>query len=408
MRDEDLRELERAMATGGPAARIPYANALERAGRAFDAVMTLARGVEAPEVRAELRRFPAWSEPDANVGRTRFLDAEPVRSPRIVWSRRDTGSGPLRVRAYSGFLASPFGVVPHLGRSELVVLDVETGESKLAFDAKTLWQGEHFFDEVLLSNPFLTAHDLRTKERIFVAHVPRHVLLIVDDGIITSAVDQSAVIFFAWTDRRRPPGIEHPIWVAPLPMPVGEFAPVSARASASREHIALGIGKKLFLLDRGDGRLLWTSEGGSQPSVDGTGVLSSFANEYDFAVLDLSGRTLWREGLKRTVEGVAPDFLVAAAGEARRKRLHTVERMTGKTIAKLEAAVRVAPAIVRDTVYAASPDGRALVAFSRDGSQRWRLPLQEISTAGIAHLAALPQRVFALLHDGTTICIGES
>jgi hypothetical protein len=86
--DESLRSLARAVEAGdGPAARLRYARALERAERRDEALDVLAstRHKDA-SVRTALSGYPSWGQTDGDAGRTRYLDLAPIRrEPHLRW-----------------------------------------------------------------------------------------------------------------------------------------------------------------------------------------------------------------------------------------------------------------------------------------------------------------------------------
>lgn len=114
MADEALRALERELAReGSPAARLRYARALEEAGRRVEAFEALLPATQDAAVRAELRRFPAWTHEHGGPEASGTIDVPLLPGqPRLVWEHEfEAGDGTrLTLRA------SPFGVVAGVAR----------------------------------------------------------------------------------------------------------------------------------------------------------------------------------------------------------------------------------------------------------------------------------------------------
>ncbi len=142
MSDEALRALERAAASDTSQV-LALATALERAGRPDDAWVALCRGVDRPEVRAQLAGRPAWTHPGGRGARA--LDVPPVRqAPRTRWT--------APVEDGQRLLASPMGIVVLEGVSDrpTAVLDPRTGERR--------WTPDQFTRDAWLDGGLLLAH----------------------------------------------------------------------------------------------------------------------------------------------------------------------------------------------------------------------------------------------------------
>lgn len=102
--DERLRRRAREAGAGeDPAARLAAAQGLLRAGAQAAAWRALEALADDPGARAILADWPAWTHPEGDAGRTRFVDVEALTArPRVRWTAESEGATRL--------LTSPAGV----------------------------------------------------------------------------------------------------------------------------------------------------------------------------------------------------------------------------------------------------------------------------------------------------------
>jgi len=418
MSDVALRALERAVRTDDtPSARLSYALALGRAGRHDDAYRALRPAVHDAEVRSALARSPAWNHPLADAGHTCWLDVAPLtRAPRVMW-RRETPrreDREVEARVDGMLLASPLGIVvnddvmgsEHQDEAWPVVLDPETGATRVSMPAvrggsenRTGPWALHtaIAGELLLGEGYWTvqACELWTGGDRGATWTP-------PTDVLESRVLGGGALGAegAWTRADRY-GFYPLLSANGRVLPAGTLSggPCSLAAAAGAVYRREDDGE-LLALDAATGVERWRTGGpwnGPWLLADAGGVIAT--THGGFALFDDAGRERWRHGdhLPRVL---APGYIVAMSPDA----TVTLDRTTGATrplaSAKDPDVDQASVAAARDVIYRASPrDG--IAAFAREGDLLWRYEIQDVQA-----LAVLPERVYAILFDGTVLCLG--
>lgn len=418
MSDEQLRALERAAATDTGQV-LALAMALERAGRPDEAWVALCRGVDRPEVRAELVGRPAWTHP-LGPGGARFLDVPPVRQPpRVRWT--------TTVRDGRRLLASPLGVVVLEGVSDrpTAVLDPRTGQLRWAPDPLTR--------DAWLDGGLLLAH--RRLEELLAWR------LWADDGDARPEVGRHAL-------RAGPGRLDlndggrradaHPL-LAPeatgrhlevmQPQVVGRSGLAVSRVHGARAIVARERACPLLLgqwFDPADQvETTWVRELDAPPSAaalwtrpghllaaDDQGVLVRTDEPHGFAVrlLALDGGERWAAPAQH-VAALGPRHVVLGPHlVTRRSRpfgdaaARVYDRATGHR--RVDVPLQASPfqgCLVRDLLVLPGPDG-TLAAWTLDGALAWRAPVG----AAVRDVAPLPGALVALQDDGQVLCLDEA
>lgn len=394
--DDDLRGLEQRFAAGPtPQARLSLARALERAGRRDDAQALLAG--DAFAMAAALEGFPAWTHPDGDPGRARWLDVAPVaRAPRPRW-RAALGLQPVGV-----VVACAWGVVVHCvapdghGRA-LLVLDPDTGDVRL-------WREETLEVLAVVEGVLLAVHHGPGAARDLVAwdlatgHDAWRLAL---GGNPSPGHARGALVLGAADDAR----------LAFVPLPDPRRAPTLPEAWPDVRVSAL-TRERAYVHERrraADGRT-WVARlaGGAVADVapwpggpgalraDDAGVLTSARGAArEVALCAPDGEARWR------VDRPGFDGDVLAPGHValsrRRDQVGLVlARADGRQVGDDLPCTTLAGA--RDWLYAAA--GERLVARRFDDEDRWEVRVE----GPVDAVLPLPGRLVALTLDGAALC----
>lgn len=440
MRDEELRDLERRAASGAPSDVLAHVRALDRLGLADDAYQALVPHVADGTLRAELARRPAWTQPDADAGATRYLDVEPIRrQPRVLWTRTLPKPVPRPRRPVpstrGSLVASPLGVVVPLAASpEGAVLDPATGETRFTIPREpTDWSNLRVREGVLLTTApgrdaqgqptnetkSVAAYDLFTGVWLWRRPWPTTWLALHASGDLLAI--GSRLARHAWPDPRE----------APEPIPLwARVADAYQVASSEAAILGTGLDDPFGGEPRG---VEWyrSADGGPVarlvvrgPRIDAAGAVvwdSGVAERPGEVALvtgprlvahDSGGRELW------AASGVTGAPLALAPGHVlgpREGRVAVVERARGEVTATLDSPVlarnrelrraweRPCAAVSRDVVYLAL--GAYLWAQPlAGGPPLWTLDLTE-SVGEIRALAVLPRRIFVWTANPCVLCV---
>lgn len=390
--------MERAVEAGGSAAdSLRYARALERAGRRDNALdVLLAVRDRHASIRAELARFPAWAQGDADAGRTRFLDLAPIRrEPRVKWVSPERADASV-----SRLLATPFGVVFAGPNESTVVLDPETGALRRRIG---LVEPCAFVRDVLLvkRKTKLRGYDLDTGALLyerttgqlsFEAHVA--------DGVLVTA-SPSNVQAYGLPRAREAPRF---LWEYTV-------RGTSRKGRFGRAAIASG---QVLVPQNGDVAVIDLRSGalksrlpGDVVRVDAAGLL--VGEERRLVLRGPDGKVAWsREGEGFYPISLAPDAVVAQVLEGP----SLLDRATGRLVRRLFDGWCDAALCVRDVVYvlkagAEEETNDLLRAFSTKGEPLWEVALGPRLEGPVVALAAGGRRIFGLTNGGKVFCLEE-
>jgi hypothetical protein len=414
--DSELRKLERELAaTGAPETRVRLARELERLGRRDDAFDVLKPGIADAAVRAEIIRFPAWTHPDGDAGRSACVDVAPIRRQpelRIVRERWDD-------RAFAHkLLVTPFGLAV-CGKFEpefcIVILDDVSGAVRLRVprsgtsffefaDRPCIVEGTLFSDagsHDLLSVGEIARHP--TKGR-FLRAMPDRTFLVNEDGRVS---------------LMRQVGIEAPftIWARDLgggPDLLGCVASDRVILLHSLD-LPLWSAQRLVALDSASGATLWEASFTNVWVVCRLSgqLVATLSDSEQVQVLDAkSGRQLWTTAGAANCYALRADVLVARLrNEDYTSRLEVLNAESGRTRSVLSPSAGhwnrvVAVAVARDVVYFSNDEDREVVAATLDGEILWRTRLpQHLSRSVVVALAPAPRQLYIALADGTVLSL---
>ncbi len=398
MTDEKLRSLGRAAEVGGSAAdTLRYARALERAGRRDDSleVLVAARDPDA-STRAELARFPAWAQADADAGRTHFLDLAPIRhEPRMKWislERADpTGSR---------LLATPFGVAFAGPNGSTVVLDPKTG----ALRRRTgLVEPCAFAGDVLLvkRKTKLRGFDIESGAVLYeqtTGQLSFEALLA--DGVLVTASPSNVQAYRVPLTRQAPTFLWE--YAVRRTNRKGRFG----RAAIANGEVFVPQNGEVSVLDLGSGERK-SKLSGDVVHADAVGLILSQERRIVSRAVD--GRVNWmHEGEGIYPIALGPETVVAQLAEGP----SVLERATGRVVNRLYPGWCDGVLCARDVVYVlkAGVDDESddvLCAFSTKGEKLWEVTLRKTLEGPIAALAAGARRLFGLTRGGRVFCLEE-
>lgn len=387
MTDELLRGLERSAATD-PTARVPYARALQRAGRHDDARAVLLAALDSAEARSEVAAFPCWSHPGGDAGWTNFLDATGIGArPTRMWSRELDDSFAGAPFPAPALLASPLGLVCSSGppENQMVVVEPATGAVHFGIrNARGLLLAR---DTLVVGRPDrLDGLDLWTGEARFRLPFPggTPVWGAWSSGRL-AVMGSDGIHAFGFEDHRVEP---EPLW---------------SRSHDGRAPILLA-GGRLFVEAQGgfvalsvdDGAELWRAQRRAV-AADERGVLAYDDDDGVTVFLAPDGRVSWQAEVSNGGIALRPDGVVLCGhGEG----LELLDRETRDvrwaqdTCSILGAAAR--DWLLVDNCLDQGPhDGFGLLGLDHVGEVRWRVHEQDLG-GDVRTIALLAGRAFVL------------
>jgi hypothetical protein len=338
---EELRDLERAVATGGGAAeRLRLASALERSGRKDDALAVLVPAREDAEVRRAIGRFPAWTHPDGDAGASGAVDLEPIRErPRVKWTRevgfrpRDMAANAATVFVYAGS-----------------AIDAETGQEVWNAGSSLSWAFALVCDVLLGETPqTFEALDSWTGRKLHETPNPGGCFNFDEHGIVACAAKEDRVLSYAFDDPRSPPKLARDLVV--------DFD-VSGRCMLAPDRIVFGWRSGAVIVERETLAVVARMSGRPLRIEDGALVVAG------------------REGL------VDFDLVTGRQLPARFHRMPTL-RLDGP------------PSLVARARDVFVLTDREALSAEADGKELWRIPGAELPTWPIYHLALGSRRIYA-------------
>jgi hypothetical protein len=394
VRDEDLRTLEReALASGASAeARIRYADALERMGRAADAIEVLWPAIESPAVRERL------------AGSRSCASAAP-KAPRLAFRRRSERTWYLGLTCW--------GAVAR-GNEDLVRLDPESGRIAARFEAETIGVARDVVVcRILTPEHVLIGCDLWNGRRLWRSPVdPAFDPMLTSFALLPSSivgwqsarhfgVPVRAYIHDLRDPRKGPAGDRRSI----SGLPENAYIRYLGGGGPFIKAIIVDQGRTIWLLLRpSDGAVLYQSEGVEGPDpgylvADERGWVISKTRDR-IAAFDPTGKELWA----RSCPGDLTVGPRATASQTERDIL-LIDRATGRERqVALDATPRMAT-LGDDFVVANLADTRSLVAANLDGEILWRRSLDDIlQPTADDHVTALvpyARSIFGLTASGT-------
>jgi outer membrane protein assembly factor BamB len=388
MADEVVRRLVRAARGGDATDALRLARALSRSGRQEEALEALLAGPDDPTVRAEVATFAAWTVPEANGGRTSFLDAPPIEGPpTIAWRKPLAGLLP-------NLLASPRYVVASqeffVETGVIAGFDAQSGRKR--FSAKVGGNRVSLVDEVVLTGDSskVIALDARTGRRKFEVGV-QGTRLPIEGGVAIISKKKITLLRASATGLEETGSID--VTAAGLP---DETDKRRDRVAVTGRRVIVAGGRATIAFDRATHSRLWSAPRGAWLVADHDLVLMGESRgsyeRYDGGLRahDASdGRLLWdhpRASEPWDIVALGPRELVVRERRGERRVL-AVHRRTGKVQRTL---VPVTPperrlwigCLVRGVLYAAQGaqvserSTQASVSAWRDGDQLWEVPLR--------------------------------
>ncbi|MBI3726542.1 PQQ-binding-like beta-propeller repeat protein [bacterium] len=437
--DADLRALERAIESGGPAERLALASALERRGRVDEALSVLLPACEDATVRREIGRFPAWGHPEGTGGNTRFVDLPPLAAaPRLLWATRPFGSR-------ESLLVSPLGVVTGLrdrGESWTIVLDAETGADRKWPEASESAPQFIAGDVLVVSQAKgrLAGRDLWTGAELWSEKTDEGTAVHADGLVAFLSERRKGVVGLALTDPRKPP---RKLWKHDISASLRRsYLPRPVVAVSSRETVVVvesipGLSKEDagIVLHGATGKTRWTFTGGCG-IADASAVLALKDEESSRHELrDLAGERVWTARFDEAPVVLSPDFVIVPREGRVPGGLETsaalLDRKTGQRRAWLPKGGRRHVCASRDVVYGydgptwddltceghagvgsdriyAEHDwsSQAITAATIAGEVAWRFPTKPPIAEEIIALAPASRRLYGLTAGGTVFCLG--
>jgi hypothetical protein len=391
MRDDDLRSLQRAALTGGPADVLRLARALELVGRADDAVDALV----AARIHPSTLRGDVWVEEPGGRNETRFVDEPPLATPpRVRWRTSHHEVGPM--------LANPWGLVAWSGSGSTLVLDWIDGQILLEIPRSKPVALDR--DRLLVSTPELQSWvtwDLTRGEPVSrtpygtvleprdVRRFVRDVWWRVADGYRPALAvgdlhggGPAAGTVRGMTLRHQPPALVAGLCITPE---------LVALRWPGCDEAWRGRGELVFADDRGV-------------------VATTRSSVLHF---DLDGRERWSRDGSLIPWALTPDFVIAMAGAEH--QIVAIERQSGE--ARVVAAAPAVPYFVtRDVLIAGTRVslirrvlggwGTHLVAIRlADGGVLWEL---DLPNRVLLHLVPSWRRLCGKFDGGGLFCLEPS
>jgi hypothetical protein len=432
--DDELRDLERAVATGGVAERLAYARALERSGRDDDALEALMPSSGSLEARRQLERWPAWGETQASRYGSRWIDTAPLeRSPRVRWSARLPAADEV-VGSSADLFASPLGVFASLGGlRDRVVLDPLTGSVRARWprgesdpDAGLALLGGELLEPrraALVARDLVTgrSRELLTARSWLLTEgtVAQGSLAVVPDGLGRARV-------FELDGERGPRESGWQLECRGHALSTGYVA--LSRWFAVRDRIFWpdpDLGFQVSSLARATGEVLWrrrlslrmADEEGVVGRVEMEPGSPGWTPEKHLLVLDRAGNELWRRSsaLPLALSPTTVVFSEPRAGQFLQRDLVFAERATGLEHARLGPITPGhAPAAARERLFlvqsspeppapGSPPDVITCVSFA--GEVLWTSALD--GNARVLALAPLSRRLYVVTSDAEVLCLEE-
>jgi hypothetical protein len=345
--DDDLRELERAVAKKGDApSRLRLARALERAGRRDEVYALLKPAVADAEVRKALLELPAWRYHGGTPGNTRVVDLAPLRREPVV---RALASTERVDRVALSLLATEAVLIleerrTHEPRRTVRRLDAATGAER----------GTEHFDGGHLA-------------------IERSCLVLGEDDVRDLWTGEATTL----RDRALPwrrPGDFHRLW-------------------ASASWMVGDDSDEVIALDHQE-RVLWRRPLREHEvmGVDEAGAIVRSFRERGFLHLDREGRTTWTFREEAVPVALGASWVIAVRMDEWRLALH--DRRTGARYVTFPWSVDQAPweqfAVARDVIYSVDRH-EAVVAATLSGDELWRVPFDKRVVA----IAPGPRCVYA-------------
>lgn len=406
--DQAIRELERAAAADGPAARLQLAAALERAGRADEVIDALLPARGDPQVRRRLSAAASFA-PEGGPGRARRADVAPVTAPRHLWTHR-----PPRRSGCFGLQVLPHIVAARLG-TRGVVLDAVTGEERWVAPTPVRQPWVLLGPVIVLKHRrAVVAHDAWTGERRWELEASAGVMLgRADPDLLLLLADSRHVVCLRVdaADPARPP-VE--VWRVAPPRASGRL--VTTLAGADRVAVC---GDRVMWVEARTGRPAPAAPG-SPLAIDAHGVLVEAAGG-GVAVHDCEGRLRCvapAAGVRAVDEHVV--FLQPRDGAGRLAGgLQVLDRSTGerRDLATSPRRLGALGACARGVLFApgwieaGGPERPSwvLTAVDAAGEQRWTFdPGLPPTEWGVDAVAVGPRRVYVATGRGTIVAIGDA
>jgi hypothetical protein len=403
VRDEDLRTLEReALASGASGeARIRYADALERMGRAADAIEVLWPAIESAEVRERLAGWPAAIH-DWFVGGSCVSEPSvcPSVAPRCVFA--------ARTEIHHAWGHTPFvnavGIVEIVGEDALI-FDPTSGRARgrieglmplgVTRDVVICWMRH--------PEPALVGCDIWDGRRLWRLGVdldPRYVRFSLMPGGValwesTSRIDAPAKAFIQNLPDPRSGSLPNQIPIAGAPVH-GWIQDVHGTKAFVVTHTFARAGAATVVTRREGGEVMHRAPG--HITADDHGWIDHGTSEV--TSFDATGTRLWSQSMS-SFPLLAPRLVISRAERA----LILVDRFSGhERRLELDAFSSIVAA-GSDFVLACPNDTRTLVAANLDGEILWRRSLDDVlqPTADDRVTALVPyaRSIFGLTASGT-------
>lgn len=424
--DESLRALERAAASDRTRT-LEWTRALERAGRADEALLALCRAIDQPAVRAALGQVPVWD-------RTHALDAPPVRrAPRVrwsAWSRRAPGT----------IEVSPHTVVTAPAGAPRQLRDPRDGELRCSLrplDRVRWLHGERLLALPSHGAPALLVWDAWGPAGGSVLDPARLELDPGEGAWLTRLPDSPLDATTLLASARQLPVPPELLWSAGalervhgapdlVPLwsePEGDTIDAHFEAWASGGLVAISRSSTSSpdarLFERDGFALRWQREA-SVVAHDEAGTLLFDPAARRALLVDPDGTTRWG------VDAVLPHLLAPTRVVARslgprpaRRPWHVgeeldlvlLDRATGQLVANLGFAGEVRLVLVRDTLAVGT--GFVIRAFDLEGGRRWELDLRAVDPRAVqvVDVAPLPGALvvaFTTAEGGGWVCLEEA
>lgn len=400
MRDQDLRELERAAASGGTDARLAWAGALERMGRVEEALEALVPARDDATARAAIVRLAEERKP------------RPIRRPRLKWKRPVLLIRERGVREHVLVSdAHPLGLLVNSfwPSARTLVFNADNGaeirETREPLVGRVA--------DVILTRPdrTLVARDIYTGQELYRIPHERNLrsgTLISGGLFIYDESSRRGLVADSIVDARTPPRNR---WVIDRS---AEVYGIGFDLEGYRYHDLDPSSRMLFLMEgngtvvaveRESGRVEWTGPGDHRALSlwgDGGGCVLRSRESHRTVAFDTTGRELWSREFDLWIFAVFEHIVLGRSPD----RCLALDRQTGAVLFEIPAMHVLARA--GDSFVAYDRGGPALRAYGPRGEELWSLPAPEIVDSAITSLVPMGARLYGATESGEVFCLEDA